>query len=142
MTTEAERERVGKLSEKLEKSAKELAAELIERNAFGIAHELLNSSEGTGGFSINIGLAMVQGKVAVDGKISWTRKFADKEETVFRFNDPHAPELPGIEDDAEHDGTEVKIRTEAGEVQTTLGAIKRAGRRASKPRTEPEPEEN
>lgn len=123
-----DRERTGMLAEKLRKSAIELAQELIERNAHAIAHELLTAAEATGGFNINIGLAMVQGKVAVDGKISWTRKFADKEEATFRFNDPQAPELPGIEGE---EGTKVTIRTGDTVIDTSLEKINRAAKKLS-----------
>ena len=54
------------------------------------------------------------------------------------------PELGGQMVEALINGRKVTIRTDAGEVSTTLGAIKRAGRRGTKPKTEPgtDPEEH
>lgn len=112
----------------LEARMKEVFAEVLERNAHAIAHELITSEDGCGGVSVKFDFQMSNGKVSVESAMSWSRKFKDQAETSFGFTDPANPDLPGV--DTKDDGREVTIRTEAGEVTTTLGAMKRAGRRA------------
>lgn len=129
MSNSIERDRTVALSEALAKTMAEHFQELLDRNSHAIAHELLTAEDGNGGVSLKFGFQMVNGAVAVDSKVSWSRKFEDKEEGQFRFTDPNAPELPGIDPDDER---KLTIRTDAGEVTTTLGAIKKAGRRLRK----------
>ena len=130
MSTENEmdRTRARNLAESLREKVKELTEELMERNINAIASELLGAADASGGFALRFGLAIVGDKVAVDVGISWSRKFSDKEESSFPLADPQRPELPGIEED----GQRVTIRTEDGEISTTLGAMKRAGKRLAK----------
>lgn len=129
-------ERTAALSEALTKEMRGLFEEFLERNGHAIAHELLQSADGAGGVSLKFGFQVVNGAVAVDTKISWSRKFEDKEEGTFRFADPQNPGLPGIEEEDEKH--RVTIRTAEGEVSTTLGEIRRAGRRGQKPKAETE----
>lgn len=136
----AAKELNGEVAKVLQERMKEVFAEVLERNANAIAHELITSEDGCGGVSVKFDFQMSNGAVNVASKITWSRKFEDKEEACFRFSDPANPELPGVED--EHDGRRVVIKSGDIEIDTSLGAIKRAGRRASKPRTEPEAGEN
>jgi hypothetical protein len=122
-------DRTAALSDALSKKMRALFDELLDRNGHAIAHELLRSEDGSGGVSLKFGFQFVNGAVGTDAKISWSRKFEDKEEGTFRFADPQNPGLPGIEGDAPEDGRKVTIRAGEKEITTTLGAIKRAGRR-------------
>ena len=132
-TNEQERTRAHALAEKLRKSLGELSAELIERNIDSVAMELLTAADATGGIAMKFGFAIIGETVSVDGKISWSRKFADVEETVFRFANPNEPALPGLDKD---DETKVTIRSGGGEIFTTAGAIKRAGRKVKSQKEE------
>jgi len=120
----------------LEARMKEVFAEVLERNAHAIAHELITSEDGCGGVSVKFDFQMSNGQVSVESAMSWSRKFKDQAETSFGFTDPANPDLPGVEaergtgsGERGDDGREVTIRTEDGEMTTTLGAMKRAGRR-------------
>lgn len=130
MTTmnEQEQTRAEKLSDRLRAKAGEIFAELMDRNAYAIACELLTATDGTGGFGLKIGLNLIGEKVAVDGKISWSRKFSDAEETEFKLANPNAPTLPGIEED---DETKVTIKTGGKNILTTAGQLRRAGKRTT-----------
>ena len=132
-----ERELVAALAESLGAKMRELCEELIEKNAHAMAHELLRSDDSNGSAGMRFGFQLGNGAVGMDAKISWSRKFEDTAEGSFRFDDPMYPGLPGM-DGAGDDGRKVTIRTGGQEVTTTLGAIKRAGRRGAKL----EPEEN
>lgn len=126
MSEDQEKARVSALAEALREKMREVFDELLENNVHSIAHELMIAEDGTGGVGIRFGFQLGNQAVGLDGKISWSRKFEDKAEASFGFEDPIAPRLPGLDKD---DGRKVTIRTGEGEVTTTLGAIKRAGRR-------------
>jgi len=126
VSEEQEKARVSALAEALREKMREVFDELLENNVNSIAHELMIAEDGTGGVGIRFGFQLGNQAVGLDGKISWSRKFEDKAEASFGFEDPIAPRLPGLDAD---DGRKVTIKTGEGEVTTTLGAIKRAGRR-------------
>lgn len=126
MSEAQEKARVSALAGALREKMREVFDELLENNVHSIAHELMIAEDGTGGVGIRFGFQLGNQAVGLDGKISWSRKFEDKAEASFGFEDPIAPRLPGLDKD---DGRKVTIRTGEGEVITTLGAIKRAGRR-------------
>lgn len=100
MSTENERERARarNLAEALRVEVKELTEELIGRNVNAIASELLASADATGSFGVRFSVNIIGEKVGIDGAISWSRKFTDKEEASFPLADPSRPEMPGIED--------------------------------------------
>lgn len=55
------------------------------------------ASDGKGGVGFRFGLGLSDEAVTLDGKVSWSRKFEDKDERVFKFADPMRPELPGLD---------------------------------------------
>lgn len=126
----AAKELNSEVAEGLRAKMLEVFKEVLERNVHAIAHELITSADGCGGVSVKFGFQMSNGKVSVESGMSWSRKFKDEAETSFGFTDPKNPELPGVEPVLD-DGREVTIKTDAGEVTTTLGAMKRAGRRVA-----------
>jgi len=132
VSEEQQKARVSALAEALREKMREVFDELLENNVHSIAHELMIAEDGTGGVGIRFGFQLGNQAVGLDGKISWSRKFEDKAEASFGFEDPVAPRLPGLDKD---DGRKVTIKTGEKEITTTLGAIKRAGRRL-KPSTE------
>lgn len=111
------KERVSEIAEKLRRNAGELVNELLDRNVNAIAEELVMASDGSGGFGLRIGLQLIGGKVVLEGKLSWSRKFADEEENVFEVADPENPTLPGIPEipNLKH----IKVRTGGGEMTFT-----------------------
>lgn len=92
-----ERSRQGALASELEKQLKMSFAAMLESNVHAIAGELLKASDGKGGVGFRFGLGLSDEAVTLDGKVSWSRKFEDKDERVFKFADPMRPELPGLD---------------------------------------------
>lgn len=126
MSEEQQKARVSALAEALREKMREVFDELLENNVHSIAHELMIAEDGTGGVGIRFGFHLGNQAVGLDGKISWSRKFEDKAEASFGFEDPVAPRLPGLDKD---DGRKVTIKAGGEVITTTLGAINRAGRR-------------
>ncbi len=85
------------LAGELEKQLKMSFATMLEANIDAIAAELLMASDGQSGVGFRFGLALQKDAVGLTGKVSWHRKFEDKDERTFQFNDPTSPKLPGIE---------------------------------------------
>lgn len=119
---------VATLARKLGKDISALFEELLERNVHAIASELLLASDAAGGCGFRFGFHIIGGKVAVESKVSWSRKFTDEEESAFSFADPNQPELEGMDED------DTKITITAGDksVETDWGGLKRAAKRVSR----------